>query len=173
MISKSGFALLQPEALRSLRERLFPLATLLTPNRHEAQALTGIDVRRPADAEEAGRRLLDQGCRAVLVKGGHLEEGGATDVLVTAAGTRAFEAPHQPTPHTHGTGCTYAAAIATLLGRGWTLVEAIGTAKAYVGEAIRHGLPLGAGHGPTDHFFYLRGGDTGRWIERLRLRQGA
>jgi len=170
MISKSGFALLQPEALRSLRDELFPLATLLTPNRHEARALTGIDVRRPADAEAAGRSLLASGCRAVLVKGGHLDEGGATDVLVTADGTHAFEAPHLETPHTHGTGCTYSAAIATFLGRGRPLLEAIRLAKAYVSEAIRAGLALGRGQGPTDHFFYLRGRDTDAWLERFGIR---
>jgi hydroxymethylpyrimidine/phosphomethylpyrimidine kinase len=170
MISKSGFALLDPRALETLRRELFPIATLLTPNRHEARALTGVDVRRPADAERAGKLLCEAGCKAVLVKGGHLDEGGATDVLVTADSVQAFEAPHLPTTHTHGTGCTYSAAIATFLGRGWPLAEAIRIAKLYVTEAIRDGLDLGGGQGPTDHFFYLRRADAAAWLERLRLR---
>lgn len=169
MISKTGYALLKEEALDSLRRRLFPLATVITPNRHEARALTGVDVRRPEDAEKAGRALLGAGCRAVLVKGGHLDEGGATDVLVTPEGVETFEAPTIDSPHTHGTGCTYSAALATYLGRGLPLVEAVRVAKLYVTEAIRDGIAVGRGHGPTDHFFYLRRPDAARWMQRLRL----
>ena len=167
MISKSGFALLDLAAVDRLRSELFPLATLVTPNRHEAQVLTGVDVRRPQDAAAAGRVLLDAGCRAVLVKGGHLEEGGATDVLVTTEGVHTFPAPHLVVRTTHGTGCTYASAIATFLARGFDLVHAIAAAKEYVTEAIRAGLTLGAGHGPTDHFFYLRQADPRPWLERF------
>lgn len=167
MISKSGFALLEPAALDRLRADLLPLATLVTPNRHEVRALTGIDVRRPLDAIAAGRVLLEAGCRAVLVKGGHLEEGGATDVLVTLGGVHEYPAPHLDVRTTHGTGCTYAAAIATFLARGFALADAVFAAKEYVTEAIRNGLTLGAGHGPTDHFFYLRDQDPRPWLERL------
>jgi hydroxymethylpyrimidine kinase/phosphomethylpyrimidine kinase/thiamine-phosphate diphosphorylase len=169
MISKSGFALLDPAALEALRAKLFPLATLVTPNRHEARALTGIDVRRPADAEAAGQALLAAGCGAVLVKGGHLDEGGATDVLVTPRGVRAFPAPHLDVRTTHGTGCTYAAAIATFLARDFALPDAVAAAKDYVTEAIRAGLALGGGHGPTDHFFYLRDGNARPWLQRFAI----
>jgi hydroxymethylpyrimidine/phosphomethylpyrimidine kinase len=169
MVSKSGDALLEPQAVDSLRRELFPLATLVTPNRHEAQVLAGVEVRGPADARRAGERLLEAGCRAVLVKGGHFESGRATDVLVSREGEQSFEAEFIDTPHTHGTGCTFSAAIATYLGRGRALPEAIGLAKAYVTEAIRHGLPLGSGHGPTDHFFFSRSPDASSWAERLQL----
>jgi hydroxymethylpyrimidine/phosphomethylpyrimidine kinase len=170
MISKSGDTLLQSDALESLRKDLFPLATLVTPNCHEARALTGIDVRRPEDAEKAGLRLLDAGCRAVLVKGGHLDEAAATDVLVTRDTVVVYEGEAIDTPHTHGTGCTYSASIATYLGRGLALVEAVPTAKQYVTEAIRDGLALGRGQGPTDHFFYLRRSDPSDWMKRLRVK---
>jgi hydroxymethylpyrimidine/phosphomethylpyrimidine kinase len=168
MVSKTGFPLLRPEAVGALRETLLPLATLLTPNVHEARALTGLPVRTPAEAEAAGRQLLAAGAGAVLVKGGHLEERPATDVLVTPEGVRAFPGEYLDARHTHGTGCTYSAAIATQLAHGRPLEEAIARAKAYVTEAIRGGLPVGQGIGPTDHFFYLRRpGQCESWVTRL------
>jgi hydroxymethylpyrimidine/phosphomethylpyrimidine kinase len=168
MVSKTGFPLLRPGAVGVLREMLLPLATLLTPNVHEARALTGLPVRSPAEAEAAGRHLLATGVGAVLVKGGHLEERPATDVLVTAHGVRVFPGEHLDARHTHGTGCTYSAAIATQLAHGHPLEEAIARAKAYVTEAIRAGLPIGQGIGPTDHFFYLRPGrQCEPWVTRL------
>ena len=168
MISKTGYPLLRPEAVAALGEILLPLATLVTPNVHEAQALTGLQVRTLADAEAAGRRLVAAGAHAVLVKGGHLEEQPATDVLVTPEGVRIFPGEHVVARHTHGTGCTYSAAIATQLAHGRPLVDAILRAKAYVTEAIRAGLPVGQGIGPTDHFFYLRRpGESERWLAHL------
>jgi hydroxymethylpyrimidine/phosphomethylpyrimidine kinase len=168
MVSKTGFALLRPEAVAALGEALLPLATLVTPNVHEAQVLTGTRIRTLAEAEEAGRRLVAAGAPAVLVKGGHLEERPATDVLVTPTGVRIFSGEHVHARHTHGTGCTYSAAIATQLAHGRSLEDAIVRAKAYVTEAIRAGLPVGQGIGPTDHFFYLRRpGECERWLERL------
>jgi hydroxymethylpyrimidine/phosphomethylpyrimidine kinase len=168
MVSKTGFPLLRPEAVGALREVLLPLATVLTPNVHEARALTGLPVRTPAEAEPAGRQLLATGAGAVLVKGGHLEEDPATDVLVTASGVRLFPGEHLDARHTHGTGCTYSAAIATQLAHGRPLEDAITRAKAYVTEAIRAGLPIGQGIGPTDHFFYLRRpGQAEPWVARL------
>ncbi len=168
MISKTGFPLLRPDAITALTELLLPLATLVTPNVHEARALTGMEVRTLADAEEVGRLLVAAGSRAVLVKGGHLEEGTATDVLVTGEGVRAFPGERVDARHTHGTGCTFSAAIATQLAHGRSLEDAIVRAKAYVTEAIRAGLPVGQGVGPTDHFFYLRHpGECERWVRRL------
>jgi hydroxymethylpyrimidine/phosphomethylpyrimidine kinase len=168
MISKTGFPLLRPEAVGALREALLPLATLLTPNVHEARALTGLPVRTLAEAEAAGHQLIAAGADAVLVKGGHLEERPATDVLVTIEGVRVFPGEHLEVRHTHGTGCTYSAAIATQLAHGRSLEEAVTRAKAYVTEAIRGGLPVGQGIGPTDHFFYLRRpGECERWLKRL------
>jgi len=168
MISKTGFPLLRPEAVAALSELLLPLATLVTPNVHEAHALTGMEVKSLADAEAAGRLLVGRGARAVLVKGGHLAEGPATDVLVTPKGVRAFPEARIDARHTHGTGCTFSAAIATQLAHGHALEDAIDRAKAYVTEAIRAGLAIGQGVGPTDHFFYLRPPqECERWLLRL------
>ena len=156
MISKSGFALLQPDAVEALRRELLPLATLVTPNVHEAERLTDTEIRTRDDAEEAARAIFDLGPQAVLIKGGHLEgEDDAVDVLFDGADVHAFRSERIDTPHTHGTGCTYASAIAAWLARGTALPEAVRRAKAYVTEAIRHGLPIGGGHGPTSHFYFL------------------
>ena len=110
----------------------------------------------------AARAIHAFGPGAVLVKGGHLEdEAESVDVLFDGAEIHAFRAERIETPHTHGTGCTYASAIAAHLARGESLPEAVRRAKAYVTEAIRHGLALGAGHGPTNHFYFLGGADQG------------
>ncbi len=167
MIAKGGHALLRDDAVECLRKEMLPLATLTTPNRLEAERLAGMPVQRLEDAEAAGRAILRSGCAAVLVKGGHLETQLAVDVLVTADGVEVFEASRIRTAHTHGTGCTLSAAIATYLGRGAGLSAAIRAAKLYVTEAIRDGLALGAGHGPTDHFFYLRRPNPVAWMDKL------
>ena len=171
MISKSGYPLLEHDAIESLRAELLPLADLVTPNVHEAQLLTGITIRTPADATNAGRAILDLGPRAVLIKGGHLEGAPATDVLVSAADVHIFEGEYIETRNTHGTGCTYSAAIATQVAHGRSLEQAIKAAKDYLTEAIRAGLPLGSGAGPTDHFFYLRRGNPAPWLARLGFPQ--
>jgi len=158
MISKSGFRLLTDDAVESLRRRLLPLALLVTPNVHEAQLLSGMQITTVADATEAGRRILESGPHAVVVKGGHLEERPGTDVLVTAEGVEVIDGEWIESRSTHGTGCTFSAAIATQLALGHDLSEAVRSAKRYLTEAIRHGPPLGAGAGPTDHFFAHRGG---------------
>ena len=156
MISKTGFKLLQDAAIDTLVDELLPLATVVTPNVHEASHLTGIDVDSVESLTEAAHALLDAGPDAVLAKGGHLSEGDeAVDVLVTGDATRTFSAPRIDTEHTHGTGCTYASAIAAHLAHGHDLSAAIERAKRYVTGAIRHALPLGHGRGPTNHFFHL------------------
>jgi hydroxymethylpyrimidine/phosphomethylpyrimidine kinase len=163
MISKSGFALLQPDAVEALKRELLPLATVVTPNVHEAERLADVEIRTGDDAEAAARAIHALGPAAVLVKGGHLEgEPAAVDVLFDGAEVHAFRSERIDTPHTHGTGCTYASAIAARLAHGDALPEAVRRAKVYVTEAIRHGLPLGSGHGPTSHFYFLRdrGGET-------------
>jgi hydroxymethylpyrimidine/phosphomethylpyrimidine kinase len=161
MISKSGFALLKPDAVDALRQELLPLATLVTPNVHEAERLTDTEIRTRADAETAARAIHALGPQAVLVKGGHLDgERDAVDVLFDGAEVHAFRSERIDTPHTHGTGCTYASAIAAWLARGAALPEAVRRAKAYVTEAIRHGLAIGGGHGPTSHFYFLRGSEA-------------
>lgn len=162
MISKSGHALLRPEAIDALVQRMLPLAALATPNAHEAEALAGFPVRTLDDARRAAEAIRALGPAAVLVKGGHLEgEPDAVDLLLDADGEALFRGPRFDTPHTHGTGCTYAAAIAARLARGEALREAVGTARHYLSEAIRHGLPLGGGHGPTRHFWFAPEGWDG------------
>lgn len=158
MVSTSGYPLLEPEAIDAYKTALFPLATVITPNTHEAQHLTGIRIQARADAEAAARQLHESGAQAVLIKGGHLEaESEAIDVLFDGTTMHTFIAPRIDTRHTHGTGCTYASSIAANFARGYALVESIERAKRYVTAAIEHGLPLGKGHGPTHHFYFLKG----------------
>ena len=169
MVSKSEYRLLEEGAMTALRRELFPMATVIMPNVYEAEALAGSEVRSLKDAETAGRRLLDHGPAAVLVKVGHLINERATDVLVTDDGSETFPGEWIDTRHTHGTGCTYSAAIATHLARGRSLSEAVRLSKADVKKAIRSGIPIGEGVGPTDPFFYLRRDDVSVWTEHLGL----
>ncbi|MBW2255461.1 MAG: bifunctional hydroxymethylpyrimidine kinase/phosphomethylpyrimidine kinase [Deltaproteobacteria bacterium] len=156
MISKSGFPLLKPNAVETLRTNLLPLATVVTPNAYEAERLAEMSIRTADDAAEAARRIRRLGPEAVLVKGGHLEgEEQAIDVLFDGRDEHRFASPRIDTPHTHGTGCTYASAIAANLAKGHDLVTAVREAKRYVTGAIEHGLPIGRGHGPTHHFWHL------------------
>ena len=155
IVSSSGHPLLDAGAVTSVLDKLAPMAELVTPNVPEIEMLTGRRVRTLDDARDAGTVLLERGCRAVLVKGGHLEEAPATDLLVTPAGEHVFPGELVPTAGASGTGCTYAAAIATHLGRGAPLIDAIERGKRYVTDAIRHPA-FGAGAGPMDHFHALR-----------------
>ena len=154
--STSGVKLLPDAGVGALKRELLPRATLLTANVEDVRALTGREVGNVEEAESAGRRLLELGCPAVLVKGGHFGGAQATDVLVGPSGTRLFSAKRLAARHTHGTGCVFSAAIATELALGRSLDQAIGSAKRFVTSAIRHGLPLGGGNGPTDPLFRLR-----------------
>ena len=155
MISKSGFSLLAADAVSTFAERMLPLADLLTPNVHEAEALTGITIRTLDDAKRAGAALRERGAAAVLVKGGHLEEAPGTDVLATADGFELFKGEWIETKHTHGTGCTYSAAIAARLAHDHyhNVSEAVEGAKLWLDGAIRYGLPIGHGAGPTNPFY--------------------
>lgn len=160
MVSKSGFRLLAADAVGALRSELLPLATVITPNAPEAGDLVGGTVSSLADAKEAARAIHEMGAEAVLVKGGHLTgEKSAIDVLFDGTQMHTFEAPFLDERFTHGTGCTYAAAISAGLARGFTLKESVARAKRYVTEAVRHGFAIGAGHGPTHHFYYLEDHD--------------
>jgi hydroxymethylpyrimidine/phosphomethylpyrimidine kinase len=151
MISKHGAPLITAEAVDAMRLALFGKALLITPNLHEAAALTGLTVATEKQMVEAGRRLLAFGPKAVLIKGGHLA-GRASDVLVTAESVDWFTSDRTDTPHTHGTGCTYSAAITALLARGIPLRDAVGRAKLFITEAIRTNPGLGHGQGPVNHF---------------------
>src|SRR2546427_5735237 len=135
MIAKSGDALLQPEARAALMKELLPLALVVTPNLHEAEALAGIPVATESDMEEAARRILALGPKNVLVKGGHLRDA-ATDILWNGRDLTRFTTVRLDSTSTHGTGCTFASAIAACLARGYALRDAISEAKAYeIGRA--------------------------------------
>ena len=151
MISKHGVPLLAPAAVDTLRKYLLPRATLLTPNIPEAEVLTGIGVQSLEDARRAAAALLAMGAQAVLIKGGHFTHT-ATDLLLTSAGVeRLYPAAHIDTQHTHGTGCTYSAAIAAELAKGTELTEAVARAKAFITAAIATNPGLGGGSGPVNH----------------------
>ena len=153
MISKSQFPLLKEEAIDNFKTALIPLATVITPNVYEAELLAEQDIRNIDDAKDAAKTIAALGCHAVLVKGGHLIGDNATDVLYCNGEWSFFEAERIETENTHGTGCTYSAAIATQLAHGKDLIAAISAAKAYITGAIQHALDIGHGHGPTNHFF--------------------
>ncbi len=155
MISKSGHPLLQPDAVEAVKMKLLPLALIVTPNVHEAQQLSGIEIRSLADARRAAKVIHQFGCKHVLIKGGHLINERATDLLYDGRFFNVLKGEFIETRHTHGTGCTFASAMAAHLARGRSILDSAQAAKAYVTEAIRHGLAIGHGHGPTDHFYFL------------------
>jgi hydroxymethylpyrimidine/phosphomethylpyrimidine kinase len=156
MIAKGGESLLQAAAIATLKARLLPRATVLTPNLPEAEALTGLAIADREAMRRAGEVLRAMGAEAVLVKGGHLPGRRLVDVLVAADGVHVFEGERIETRHTHGTGCTLASAIATGLAPGLALREAVGRARAYVLEAIRTAPGIGGGHGPINHAHTVR-----------------
>jgi hydroxymethylpyrimidine/phosphomethylpyrimidine kinase len=157
IVATSGDRLLSVEAERTLVEQLVPLATIVTPNLHEAAALTGHPVTTIDDMEGAARKLLDMGPHAVLIKGGHLGQSDEiVDVLVTRADTRHFVHPRLESSSTHGTGCTLSAAITAELARGTHLESAVEHAIDFVRRAIEQAPPIGNGHGPLNHFVAAR-----------------
>lgn len=155
MISKHGVPLMADEAKEALATLLLPRAFLVMPNLPEAEALTGLQVRTVAGMREAARRIREWGCANVLIKGGHLMDrsvGEAVDVLLIDGEFVEFSGERIETQHTHGTGCTYSAAITALLAHGWSLRAAVAEAKEFITEAIRENPGLGSGHGPVNHF---------------------
>jgi hydroxymethylpyrimidine/phosphomethylpyrimidine kinase len=151
MISKHGAPLIEEDARAAVRDLLIAHATLVTPNLPEAAALTGLEVNDIAGMRAAAERLCSMGCNAALVKGGHLP-GDAVDVLLAGGEYFELRSPRVNTRHTHGTGCTYSAAIAAELARGTALVSAVRAAKEYVTRAIGSSPGLGSGSGPVNHF---------------------
>lgn len=150
MVAKSGAPLLDDAAVAVVAKRLLPRATLVTPNLAEAERLVGFPVRTVEEQEQAARVLVDLGAHAALVKGGH-SLGDPTDVLFDGERVTRLTAKRIDTVHTHGTGCTYSAAIAAYLARGMKLGDAVANAHAYVREAILLAPRLGRGHGPLHH----------------------
>jgi hydroxymethylpyrimidine/phosphomethylpyrimidine kinase len=155
MIAESGAALADDDVGDAILRELLPLATLVTPNLHEAERLTGLTVASVSDMRRAARRLLDAGARAVLVKGGHLDGGDAVDVFDDGRDPREFRAPRLAAVHTHGTGCQLSAAITAGLAGGQPLVRAIEQAKTFITTAIREGLAIGRGIGPANPLAWL------------------
>ena len=157
MVAKGGASLLAAEAVAKVRDKLVPRAALLTPNAPEAEALTGLTVATTDDLRRAGEALLAMGAKAVLMKGGHVAGERVIDLLMTADGETIFEGERIAGRHTHGTGCTLASACATGIAQGLLLPVAVARAWDYVHEAMLRAPGFGAGHGPLDHGWPLRG----------------
>lgn len=158
MIAKGGAALLDPDAVGVVRDALLPMAKVLTPNLPEAAHLLGTDVATTrTEMETQGRALCRLGCKAVLMKGGHLDGAESPDCLVTQDTATWFESPRTLTQNTHGTGCTLSSALAAQIAQGGDIVTAVSAAKSYVTHAIAQAdrLQVGTGHGPVHHFAYL------------------
>ena len=151
MVATSGDALTNEDTKQSLISLLFPRAALVTPNVEEAETLAGIEVYSLDDMRHAARTLLDFGAGAALITGGELDKGRITDLLLTDEGEQLFEADRLDTPHTHGTGCTLASAIATGLAQGLPLNAAVARAHSFVQAAIRAAPGFGQGQGPLGH----------------------
>ncbi|MBT8402468.1 MAG: bifunctional hydroxymethylpyrimidine kinase/phosphomethylpyrimidine kinase [Gemmatimonadetes bacterium] len=156
MVATSGDRLLDENAVGAIRERLLPLSTLVTPNTHEAELLTGRSVRSVADLGPAARALVDAGAAAALVKGGHLEGDEAIDLLWDGTTETVWRHRRLDTVHTHGTGCTLSAAAAAGLAAGRPLLDAVGDAIEFVARALGAAPELGHGHGPLNHFVSAR-----------------
>jgi hydroxymethylpyrimidine/phosphomethylpyrimidine kinase len=156
MVSKSGARLLREDAIQALRDLLFPLAEVVTPNIPEAEALVGRGLKDEDGIREAAREIAAMGPQNVVIKGGHREGRAAIDLLFDGRDFHAYTAEWVDTTSTHGTGCTFASAIAAHLALGAAVPEAVGRAKDYLTEALRHAYPVGHGCGPVDHFWRWR-----------------
>lgn len=154
MISKSGNFLLDPDAVGAIKRDLIPISFIVTPNYHEAAELTGIDIRSDEDAREAARVLSDLGARIIVIKGGH-RPGTPLDLVFDGIDFIELEGERIETENTHGTGCTFSAAIAANLALGYEPIESIARAKKYLTEALRSSYRIGGGHSPVNHLFAL------------------
>lgn len=156
MVATSGDRLLEEDAIQTLIEKLLPLATVITPNLHEAAVLLNTSAAQNlAQMQTQGEKIIALGARAVLMKGGHTDGDKATDLLITAAGVDAFSAPRLHTKNTHGTGCTLASAIAAGLAKRLSLSDSVSQAKEYLHQSLMHSekLHIGQGSGPVHHFY--------------------
>ncbi|BCB02614.1 bifunctional hydroxymethylpyrimidine kinase/phosphomethylpyrimidine kinase [Bacillus sp. KH172YL63] len=156
MIAKGGAKLLQDEAIRALKEKLIPLSTVITPNLPEAEVITGLTIRSLEDRKGAAKMLVEMGARSVVIKGGHAEDEQVVDLFYDGKAFEEMISPRIDTPHTHGTGCTFSAAVAAQLSKGMDLFDAVKTGKAFIRAAIENPLGIGSGHGPTNHWAYNR-----------------
>ncbi|WP_421385054.1 bifunctional hydroxymethylpyrimidine kinase/phosphomethylpyrimidine kinase [Bacillus salacetis] len=154
MIAKGGSPLLQKEAVNALREKLIPLSTVITPNIPEAEVITGISIDSMDRRKDAASAIVELGAHSVVIKGGHDDTATASDLFYDGSRFETFSTPRIQTMNTHGTGCTFSAAITAQLAKGSSLQEAIYTAKAFIQAAIQNDLHIGSGHGPTNHWAY-------------------
>ena len=168
MVAKGGDHLLAPEAQDAFARHLVPLSDLITPNIPEAEVFSGRPIRNDEDIRDAARILYGKGAKNVLIKGGH-RKGPAVDILFDGEKFFEFQKERIHTPHTHGTGCTYSAAITTFLGQGYPLKDAVGMAKDFIQIVIRFAFPLGKGHGSTNHYaFFAREHDRYQVLKSLK-----
>ncbi len=165
MVAQSGAPLLEPDAVETLRRCLLPLATVLTPNVPEAEALLGERICSVDDMRGAARAFISLGARSCLLKGGHLEGERAVDVFDDGSQSVLLEGPRLPTRHTHGTGCQLSAAIVAALAKGHELHSAVHLAKQFIQRAIEKALPLGQGCGPANPLAWLPEAAVGRTDE--------
>lgn len=154
MVSKGGHHLLQERAVETLKKKMLPLATVVTPNIPEGEVLADMSITTEAEMREACHIIHSLGAKAVLLKGGHLD-GEPNDLLYDGENYHWIEGKRFHTKNIHGTGCTLSSAIAANLAKGNSLIEAVEKAKRYISTAIEHSLDLGHGHGPTNHFYEL------------------
>jgi hydroxymethylpyrimidine/phosphomethylpyrimidine kinase len=152
MVATSGDLLIKRNAVSALRARLLPLAAVVTPNISEAEELTGMELRTDFDIEEAARRIVKMGARSVVIKGGH-SKGPALDIFFDGKQFVPLKAQRVRTKTTHGTGCSFSAAIAARLAKGDRMEDAVHRAKTYITAAIRAGFTIGSGHSPVHHFY--------------------
>ncbi|MGQ7884640.1 bifunctional hydroxymethylpyrimidine kinase/phosphomethylpyrimidine kinase [Paenibacillus sp. WC2504] len=158
MIAKGGASLLQQEAIDAMIKYLLPLADVVTPNIPEAEALSGISITDSESRQQAARKIHAYGCQHVMIKGGHEADSVyATDLLYDGKSFTEYSSRRLHTPHTHGTGCTFAAAITSGLAQGLPAAESLHLAKNFIQAAIAEPLYIGSGHGPTNHWAYQRG----------------
>jgi hydroxymethylpyrimidine/phosphomethylpyrimidine kinase len=157
MIAKGGASLLQTEAISALKQFLLPISMVVTPNIPEAEVLTGMSIITMDDKQDAAKRLHDLGVENVVIKGGHDEEtNDAIDLLYDGKEFYYFNSKRILTKNTHGTGCTFSAAITAEIAKGSTIYDAVSIAKSFIQAAIEDELAIGAGHGPTNHWAFNR-----------------
>ncbi|HQY31129.1 MAG TPA: PfkB family carbohydrate kinase, partial [Thermomicrobiales bacterium] len=172
MVAKSGDALLQPTAVRALVKHVLAIATIVTPNVAEAQVLSGIEVVDDASARDAARMIASFGPRLVVIKGGHRETVDAVDLIFDGTAFTEISAPRIRTRNTHGTGCTFSAAIAANLALDHDPVTAIGKAKEYLTAALVGSFTVGGGHSPVNHFASVPEIDPRRTLMKAEVLHG-
>jgi hydroxymethylpyrimidine/phosphomethylpyrimidine kinase len=163
MIAKGGESLLQIEAISALKQYLLPLAMVITPNIPEAEVLTDLSIRTEEDKRAAAQRLYDLGVKNVVIKGGHDEDQNeSTDLLFDGKNYTTFTSTRVQTKNTHGTGCTFSAAVTAELAKGLPVCGAVSKAKNFIQAAIEDQLQIGQGHGPTNHWAYRKRNEMNR-----------